>query len=85
MFTCLKAFSKPLFLATVAALLVRFFLLEDYRIASNSMFPNVLTGDLVFISKMAFNIRLPFSTYEVVKFKRPERAAILRSLSSVLF
>lgn len=41
------------------------------------MSPNILTGDLVFISKSAFNLRLPFSTYEVVKFSRPQRTEVV--------
>lgn len=66
-----KSFGKLFFWATLVALSVRLFLLEDYRISSRSMAPTLLPGDLVFISKMAFNIRLPFSTYEVFKFARP--------------
>lgn len=68
---------KMFFFATVAALAVRLFILEDYRIASNSMSPSLTQGDLVFILKGAFNIRLPFSTYEVVKFRRPERGEVV--------
>jgi len=73
----LKTFFKLFVLSTIVALGVRLFLLEDYRIASNSMYPGILAGDLVFISKSAFNLRLPFSTYEVVKFKRPLRTEVV--------
>lgn len=58
-------------LATFSALSVRLFFIENYRIISNSMEPTLLSGDLVFVMKSAFNIRFPFSTYEIVKFKRP--------------
>lgn len=68
---------KLFFFATVAALAVRLFIVEDYRIASSSMAPRLLRGDLVFIFKGAFNIRLPFSTYEVFKIRRPQRGEIV--------
>ena len=73
----LKSVGKLFIIATVFALAVRLFFVEDYRIASRSMFPTHEEGDLVFISKAAFNIRLPFSTYEVFKFKRPEPGEIV--------
>lgn len=68
---------KMFFIATVSALCVRLFLLEDYRIASGSMSPGLLQGDLVFIYKGAFNIRLPFSDYEVFKVRRPQRGEVV--------
>lgn len=72
-----RSLLKLFFMATTAALAVRLFLLEDYRIASNSMSPTLVKGDLVFILKGAFNIRLPFSTYEVFKIRRPARGEIV--------
>jgi signal peptidase I len=64
-------------IATVAALAVRLFLVEDYRISSDSMSPVLEDGDLVFVNKLAYNIRLPFSTYEVVKFRRPRPSVVV--------
>jgi signal peptidase I len=63
--------------ATVFALLIRLFLLEDFRIASPSMYPSLITGDLVFVSKFDFNLHLPFSTYEIVRFRSPRRSEIV--------
>lgn len=64
-------------IATATALLVRLFVIEDYRIASNSMFPNLKTGEFIFVSKSAFNIKLPFSAYELIKFSSPQRSEIV--------
>ncbi len=73
----IKFFSRLFLIATLSALLVRLFLVEDYRIKSNSMFPTLWVGDLTFVSKSAFNIRVPFSTYEIIKFKRPDRNEVV--------
>lgn len=73
----IKFFSRLFFIATLSALLVRLFFIEDYRIKSNSMFPTLWVGDLTFVSKLAFNIRVPFSTYEIIKFKRPDRNEVV--------
>ena len=73
-----RRFLFNLFLvATGAALFVRVFIVEDYRIASNSMFPNLTSGEVVFVSKSAFNLRFPFSALEIIKFSYPKRSQIV--------
>lgn len=72
-----KAIIKVFFIATITALFVRGFFIENYRIASNSMAPTLPVGELIFVSKSAFSIKLPFSSYELVKFSRPRRSDIV--------
>jgi signal peptidase I len=64
-------------ISSAVALCFRFFVLEDFRIASNSMQPNLFAGDLVFVSKPHFSLRLPFSTYEVLRFRAPHRSEVV--------
>lgn len=73
----LRTFVGVLVVATVAALFFRFIILEDYRISSDSMYPTLLSGDLVFVSKSAFNIRLPFSSYQVASVRSPRRSEVV--------
>ncbi|MBY0371461.1 signal peptidase I [bacterium] len=63
--------------ATGLALCVRLFLVEDYRVLSDSMLPSLLSGDLVFVSKAHYNVRLPFSTYELFKINKPKRGEVV--------
>ncbi|NBV29922.1 signal peptidase I, partial [bacterium] len=56
-----KNIIKAFLIATVTALTVRLFIIEDYRISSDSMRPGLLKGDLILVSKAAFNLRFPFS------------------------
>ncbi len=63
--------------ATSCALFVRLFLYEVYRISSNSMIPNLYGGDLVLVSKFNFSLKLPFSAYELVKFRKPQRGEVV--------
>lgn len=73
----LKRYVGIFFWATCVALVLRFFLVEDFRVFSDSMSPNLLSGDLIFVNKASFNIRLPFSSYEVLKIRRPVRGEVV--------
>src|SRR3954465_3986056 len=55
-----RGYAKLFLAATLIALCCRLFLVEAYRIVSESMAPGLLGGDLVFVSKFDFNLRLPF-------------------------
>ena len=68
---------KTFLLVTLFGLCVRFFLIEDYRVVSNSMAPALSAGDLVFVSKSSYSIKLPFSQYEVLKFGSPKRGEVV--------
>lgn len=65
------------FIATLIALLLRLFVLEDYRIVSASMEPNLQKGDLVFVSKLDYGMKVPFSTYELFRIRLPERGEVV--------
>jgi len=73
----IKKYFKVFLVASAIALTVRLFVVEDFRIASGSMAPNLLTGDLVLVSKSSFNLRIPFSTYELFRFRLPRRGEIV--------
>lgn len=73
----LKRYVSTFFWATIVALSVRLFLIEDFRIFSDSMSPTLLSGDLIFVSKANFNVRLPFSSYEIFKLRRPHRGEVV--------
>lgn len=64
-------------LSTFIALMIRAFLIEDYRVTSESMAPNILQGDLVFVTKLDYNLRVPFINYELWGFRRPQRGDIV--------
>ena len=60
-------------LAILAALTIRWLFLEAYVIPSGSMFPSLLKNDHIFVNKLVYGIRFPFSENWMVKFREPER------------
>lgn len=72
-----KHITKAFIVSTVTALSLRLFILEDYRISSESMKPTLLSGDLVLVSKSAFNLRFPFTSFELVRTGTPKHSDVV--------
>lgn len=64
-------------LAVLAALTIRWLFLEAYVIPSGSMLPTLLINDHIFVNKITYGIRAPFSEQWLVKFREPERGEII--------
>jgi signal peptidase I len=64
-------------LAILAALTIRWLFLEAYVIPSGSMFPTLLKNDHIFVNKLIYGIRFPFSENWMVKFKEPQRGEVI--------
>ena len=64
-------------LAVLAALTIRWLLLEAYVIPSGSMLPTLLINDHIFVNKITYGVRVPFSENWLVKFREPDRGEIV--------
>ncbi len=57
----LKTWGKVVFIALVAALILRMFAFEAFRIPSASMEDTLLVGDFLFVSKLHYGARTPIT------------------------
>jgi signal peptidase I len=57
--------------------LLRGFVVEPFRIPSNSMMPTLLTGDFILVSKFDYGVSLPVLNKKIVEFKKPERGDVI--------
>lgn len=57
--------------AILIALTIRWALMEAYVIPSGSMLPSLLIHDHIFVNKMVYGVRVPFSESWMTKFKTP--------------
>jgi signal peptidase I len=70
-------FVKTVGVALLIALLIRDVIAAPYKIPSGSMIPTLLVGDYIFVSKFSYNIRIPFTSIELVKTWNVKRGDIV--------
>ena len=71
-------YARSFFPVFLFVLLLRSFVIEPFRIPSNSMMPNLLTGDFIIVNKFTYGIRLPIINQKVIDFgTSPERGDVL--------
>ncbi|MEE2789201.1 MAG: signal peptidase I [Myxococcota bacterium] len=64
-------------LAILIALFLRTFVVEAFRIPSSSMIPTLAVGDFLFVNKLSYGIRLPFTETLVAQWGAPERGEVI--------
>ena len=70
-------YSKSFFPVFLVVLVLRSFIVEPFRIPSNSMMPTLLTGDFILVNKYDYGIRLPVIDTKVVDVGKPERGDVV--------
>jgi signal peptidase I len=66
-----------LLVAVAIALAIRTFVVEPFRIPSESMLPTLLVGDHLFVNKFAYGARIPFTDVRLPGLREPERGDIV--------
>ena len=70
-------YSRSFFPVFLIVLILRSFIVEPFRIPSNSMMPTLLTGDFILVNKFDYGIRLPVLDTKVVDIGLPERGDVV--------
>lgn len=70
-------YARSFFPVILIVLLLRSFLVEPFRIPSNSMMPTLLTGDFILVNKFTYGIRLPVLNKKVFEMGAPKRGDVV--------
>jgi signal peptidase I len=65
------------FVAIFLALFIRWGLVEAYVIPSASMLPSLLIHDHIFVNKLVYGLRIPFTEQWLWQFRIPERGEVI--------
>ncbi|MBO4317291.1 MAG: signal peptidase I [Mailhella sp.] len=73
----IKEYGQPLAVALAIAFFVRLFFLGVFTIPSGSMLQTIQLGDFIFLNKLSYGFKLPFSGTWVYKGEGPEHGDIV--------
>ncbi|MBU0570485.1 MAG: signal peptidase I [Candidatus Omnitrophica bacterium] len=74
---------KPILIAAVLALFIRTFIVQPFKIPSNSMYPTLKPGDRIFVSKFIYGAKIPFTDLSLPPVRDPETGDIVVFLSPI--
>jgi signal peptidase I len=69
--------SKSFFPVILAVLALRSFVVEPFRIPSDSMVPTLLNGDFILVNKFTYGLRLPVLNTKVIGNGQPQRGDVV--------
>jgi signal peptidase I len=70
-------YAHSFFPVILIVLILRSFIVEPFRIPSNSMMPTLLTGDFILVNKFSYGIRLPVLNNKIIEVSAPERGDVV--------
>ena len=72
---------KPILIAGILALIIRTFVIQPFKIPSNSMYPTLKPGDRIFVSKFIYGAKIPFTNFRLPEVRDPKFGDIIVFLS----
>src|ERR1044071_8852404 len=67
----------PLAILALVLFSIRSSLADWNDVPSGSMKPTILEGDRVFVNKLAYDLKVPFTTWHIVQWNNPQRGDIV--------
>src|ERR1043165_4321169 len=68
---------RPLLILAVILFSIRSSLADWNDVPSGSMRPTILEGDRIFVNKLAYDLKVPFTTIHIAEWSNPKRGDIV--------
>ena len=72
-----REYIESIGVAVLVAVILRLFVVEAFKIPSESMVPTLMVGDHIFVSKYRYGLSLPFINKRVVRFQEPKHGEVI--------
>lgn len=73
----LVEYARSFFPVLLVVLVLRSFIVEPFRIPSESMLPTLQVGDFIVVNKFAYDVRLPITHTRLLETGTPERGDVI--------
>ncbi len=72
-----REYIESIGVAILIALLLRAFVVEAFKIPSASMIPTMQIGDYIFVNKLIYGVRVPFSHTKILDVRGPRHGEVI--------
>ncbi len=73
----LREWIEAILIAAALAIFLRTFFFQIYKIPTTSMVPVLIPGDKIFVSKLTYGPKIPFTPLRIPGFRKPKRFDII--------
>ncbi|MCF7907976.1 MAG: signal peptidase I [Candidatus Omnitrophica bacterium] len=73
----LREWIEALVVAGAIAIFARSFFFQIYKIPTTSMVPTLMPGDKIFVSKLTYGPKVPFTPFRIKGFAKPQRGEVV--------
>jgi signal peptidase I len=70
-------YAEPIIIALVLALVIHTFVVQVFKISSESMEPTLEAGDYLLVNKFVYGIKTPFTSINLFPLKSPQRGDVI--------
>lgn len=75
--SALREWVDAIIIAAALAIFLRTFFFQIYKIPTTSMVPVLVPGDKIFVSKLTYGPKIPFTSLRIPGFRKPKRFEIV--------
>ena len=73
----IREWVEAIIIAAALAIFLRTFFFQIYKIPTTSMVPTLVPGDKIFVSKLTYGPKIPFTPLRIQGFRKPKRFDII--------
>jgi signal peptidase I len=73
----IKEWIDSIVIAAILAIFLRTFFFQIYKIPTTSMVPTLMPGDKIFVSKLTYGPKIPFTPWRIRGFRLPQRGDVV--------
>ncbi|MCG2778253.1 MAG: signal peptidase I, partial [Desulfobacterales bacterium] len=72
-----REYAEAAIIAVILALIIRTFVVQDFKIPSGSMEPTLLVGDHILVNKFLYGVKIPFIRNTIIPISKPQRDDVI--------
>src|SRR5438552_5215625 len=78
-----RNYAQPFLFAAIVLTTFRSSIADWNDVPSGSMNPSILEGDRIFVNKLAYDLKVPFTTWHIAEWSQPTRGDVVVFYSPV--